>query len=235
MANFNKNIGNDFNLKALLGGNIQKDNISSITASTSGGLILPGYWSVSNSINQPAAPIESLNKKEIHSVYGGLTLSWRDMLTLDATLRRDESSTLPAANNVYYYPSVSGSFVFSKLLPQSADWLSYGKLYVNYAQVGGDAPYYNVFNTYNINTPIHGQAVMVNSTSKANQALVPEQNQSYEVGLEMNFMNNRLGFNADYYHAVQNHTKSYQSTCRRRRVIARLVKTADRFKTRVWK
>jgi TonB-linked SusC/RagA family outer membrane protein len=203
VANFNKNIGNNFVLRALLGGNIQKDNISSIFASTSGGLILPGFWSISNSVSTPAAPTETLQRKEIHSEYGGATLSWKEMLTLDATLRRDQSSTLPASNDVYYYPSVSGNFVFSKILPQAASWLSFGKVWVNYAQVGGDAPYYSVYNTYTINTPIHGQAAMFNATSKPNQFLIPEKNKSYEVGLEMEFLNRRLGFTADYYHAVQ--------------------------------
>ncbi len=201
--NFNKNLGNDLNMKAMLGGNIQKDNIPSIFSSTNGGLILPGYWAVSNSLNTPAAPIETDLIKEIHSVYGQVTFSYKDMITLDGTLRRDQSSTLPAAHNVYYYPSASASFVFSKVLPGTADWLSYGKLWVNYAQVGGDAPYYSVFRSYNVNTPLHGQPVMSEATSLPNSNLVPEQNKNWEAGLEMNFLNNRVGFVADYYHSVQ--------------------------------
>ena len=200
--NFNKNLGSNFNLKALLGGQVQKDNIASIYASTNGGLILPGFWSLTNSVNTPSAPTETDYIKEINSLFGGVTLSWKDMITLDATLRRDVSSTLPSAHNSYYYPSVSGSFVFSKLLP-TLDWLSYGKVWGNYAQVGGDAPYYSVFNTYTINTPSNGQAIMYGTQSKPNQNLVPEENKTYEVGLEMNFLNSKLGFTADYYHSVQ--------------------------------
>jgi TonB-linked SusC/RagA family outer membrane protein len=200
--NLNKNLGNNFNLKAMAGGNIQKDNIPSVLSSTSGGLILPGFWSISNSVNTPGAPTETDYIKEIHSLFGSVTLSYKDMLTLDGTLRRDQSSTLPAAHNTYYYPSVSAGFVFSKLLPQSSA-ISYGKVYVNYAQVGGDAPYYSVYNTNTINTPLHGQAIMNGTTSKPNQNLLPEQNKSYEAGLEMNFLNNRIGFNANYYHQVQ--------------------------------
>jgi TonB-linked SusC/RagA family outer membrane protein len=200
--NFNKNVGNNFNVQAMAGGNVQKDNISSIFSSTNGGLILPSYWSLSNSIKTPNAPSESLDIKEINSLFGRAAISWKDMITLEGTLRRDQSSTLPAANNTYYYPSVSGNFVFSKLLPASS-WISYGKVWANYAQVGGDAPYYNVFNTYTINTPLNGQAVMNGTTSKPNQNLLPEKNKSYEAGLEMNFLNNRIGFTADYFHAVQ--------------------------------
>jgi len=203
LLSFSKNIGNNFDLKALAGGNVQKDNIPQISASTNGGLILPSFWSLSNSLKAPNAPIETDLRKEINSVFGGVTLSYKDMITLDGTMRRDQSSTLPAANNTYYYPSISGNFIFSKLLPERAGWISYGKVWVNYAQVGGDAPYYDVYNTYTINTPINGQPVMNGTTQNNNQFLVPEKNKTYELGLEMEFLQNRVGFTTDYYHSVQ--------------------------------
>jgi len=202
ILNFNKNVGSNFNIKALLGTNVQRDNINSIYASTNGGLVLPGFWSLTNSVNTPSAPIETEDLKEINSLFGGVTISWKDMVTLDATLRRDQSSTLPTAHNTYYYPSVSANFVFSKLLPD-ANWLSYGKAWVNYAQVGGDAPYYDVYNSYTVNTPVHGAPTMNGTTSLPNQNLLPEENKTWEAGLEMNFLNNRVGFTADYYHSVQ--------------------------------
>jgi hypothetical protein len=203
LLNFSKNIGNNLNLKALAGGNVQKDNIPQISASTNGGLILPGFWSLSNSLKAPNAPTETDLRKEINSVFGGLTLSYKDMITLDGTMRRDQSSTLPAANNTYYYPSISANFIFSKVLPATAGWLSYGKVWANYAQVGGDAPYYDVYNTYTINTPINGQPVMNGNTQNNNQFLVPEKNKTYELGLEMEFLQNRIGLTADYYHSIQ--------------------------------
>jgi len=203
LLNFNKNVGSNFNIKALLGGNIEDDNLTSEFNTTLGGLILPGYWSISNSVNTPGAPSESLQRKEINSVFGGLTLSWKDMITLDGTLRRDQSSTLPSNNNTYYYPSVSGTFVFSKLLPQTTNWLSFGKVWANYAEVGGDAPYYSVYDTYTLNTPYNGNPLENGSPNHQNQNLLPEENKTYEAGLEMDFLNNRLGFNATYYHSVQ--------------------------------
>ncbi len=200
--NFNKNVGRDFNVKAMVGGNVQRDNIASIYTSTNGGLILPNYWSISNSINTPNAATETDQVKEVNSLYGSATLSWRNMVTLDGTLRRDQSSTLPVANNSYYYPSVSGTWVFSELMKEE-HWLSFGKVWANYARVGGDAPYYYVYNTYTINTPIHGQAVMNGATSKPNETLLPEKNNTYEFGVDLSFLNNRLGITADYFHSVQ--------------------------------
>jgi TonB-linked SusC/RagA family outer membrane protein len=202
--NVNKNLGTDFNLKGLLGGNIQDDQITSIFATTTGGLVVPGFWSISNSLNSPAAPVETDQRKEINSLFAGATLSWKNMVTLDGTIRRDESSTLPKSNNTFYYPSVSGNFVFSKLMPD-AQWLSYGKVWVNYAQVGGDAPYYSVYNTYTLNTPLNGQAVINGTTVLPNSTLVPESNKTWETGLDLSFLNGRLGVTADYYHSVQDH------------------------------
>lgn len=202
MLNFNKNVGRNFNVKALVGANVAKDEYTSIFASTNGGLLLPSYWSVSNSKNTPAAPTEVDQRKEVNSLYAGATLSYKDMVTLDGTIRRDQSSTLPSANNTYYYPSVSANFVFSKML-HTENWLSYGKIWANYAQVGGDAPYYSTNNTYTINTPMNGQALMNIVPTNNNQNLVPELNKTYEGGLEMSFLHDRLGFSADYFHSVQ--------------------------------
>jgi len=206
ILNFHKSFGDNFNVRALVGGNVQKDDIPSIFNSTNGGLVVPGFWSISNSVKTPNPATETEYRKEINSVFAQATITWKEMITLDGTLRRDQSSTLPTANNSYYYPSISGNFVFSKLL-NDVNWLSNGKFWANYAEVGGDAPYYSTINTFQLNTPISGQAVMSNtvnggSITNNNQNLVPEQNKTYEFGLEMGFLNNRLGFNVTYYHAV---------------------------------
>ena len=49
-------------------------------------------------------------RKQINSIYGAINLGWRHMAYLDMTLRGDQSSTLPTDNNMYVYPSFSGSF-----------------------------------------------------------------------------------------------------------------------------
>ena len=76
-------------------------------------------------------------RKQINSVYGAVNVGWKHLVYLDATLRGDQSSTLPIGNNVYVYPSFSGSFVFSELLKQS-DLMPYGKFRLSWAQVGSD-------------------------------------------------------------------------------------------------
>lgn len=198
LLNYDHNIGHDFNVKALLGGNVRQAASSSTSAATSGGLVVPHFYSLSNSVKTPAAPTEYYAKKEVDGVFAGATLSYKELVTLDATLRRDQSSTLPKGNNSYYYPAVSGNFLFSKLLPD-LNWLSYGKLRANYAEVGNDAPAYSTQNTYAAGTPFNGQTLFTYTTTNNNPNLVPERNRSYEVGVEAAFLHNRVGFDLTYY------------------------------------
>jgi TonB-linked SusC/RagA family outer membrane protein len=202
-ANYDKDFGQDVNLKALVGTNIRKQYTSYLRARTNGGLIVPEVYALSNSLNTPNAPEEFEGTREVDGVFGGATFTWRNMVTVDATLRRDASSTLPTGNNVYYYPSVSTGFTFSELIP-SAYWLSYGKLRANYAQVGADAPLYSVKDVYGVVSPFGSspQSAVTglnNNYTKNNPDLKPELTRSVEAGLEMSFLKNRLGFDVTYY------------------------------------
>ena len=202
LLNFDKNITDDLNVKALLGSNVRQVNTTSITATTNGGLVVPGVYALANSVNTPAAPTEVDARKEVDGVFGGLTLSYHQLVTLDATLRRDKSSTLPSAHDTYYYPSISGNFVFSRLLPELG-WLSYGKLRANYAEVGGDAPLYSVKNTYQYVAPFQGQPMAAPAVTNNNPDLLSEKNKSYELGIEASFLKSRIGFDLTWYHARQ--------------------------------
>jgi TonB-linked SusC/RagA family outer membrane protein len=201
IANFDKDITKDLNLKALLGGNIRQQQTSSIYATTSGGLVVPRLYTIANSKSAAPTPTETYKPREVDGRFGGVTLTWREMLSLDGTLRNDVSSTLPKGNNSYWYYSVSGSFVFSKLL-QNTPWLSYGKLRANYAEVGNDAPVFSTTNTYqNVLYQFGGQSMFAAPYQNNNADLRPEKTKSYEAGLEMSFLKRRVGFDVTYYNA----------------------------------
>lgn len=198
LANVDKDISPDFNFKAVLGTNIRRTYTSTVTSTTNGGLALPNFFALSNSKNALNAPEEYQALREVNGVFAEAALTWRKMLTLDATIRRDQSSTLPAANNTYYYPSVSGGFVFSELL-KDYTWLSYGKLRASWASVGADAPLYSIVDTYLIKPAINGVAQSRVDPSKNNPDLKPELTHSSEVGLELAFFKSRLGLDVTYY------------------------------------
>ena len=201
VANMDRDLSTDINFKALLGTNVRKERRQFMSATTNGGLVADRIYALSNSINPINAPIEADERREVWGNFAGATFTWKDMLTLDATIRNDQSSTLPKGNNSYWYPSVSLGYTFSKLLT-TADWLTYGKLRVNYAQVGNDAPVYSLVDVYQALTPFGSSSIGSVQGTRANADLRPERTKSYEFGLEMAFLKNRLGFDVTYYNAT---------------------------------
>ncbi|RLD54186.1 MAG: SusC/RagA family TonB-linked outer membrane protein, partial [Bacteroidetes bacterium] len=197
MANFNKNITEELNLSALLGINLRKTTIDDVYSSTNGGLIVPDLYSLGNSISPMLAPEENYSEIAVNGIFAGASLGWRSMVYLDLTIRRDVASTLPEDNNAYWYPSVSTSFVFSELL--EASWLSFGKVRLNYAEVGAGAGFARLTDTYDQFTSFNGNALFSLPNSKNNADLKPEKSKSFELGLAMNFLQRRLGFDVAYY------------------------------------
>lgn len=198
MLMYNKTFG-DYSVNANLGGNIMNRRYEYVYGETVGGIAIPLHYNLSNSISTPEAH-NLLRKKGIHSMFGNISLGWKSMVYMEATLRNDKSSTLPAGNNSYWYPSITGSFVFSELLKEKASWLSFGKLRFGWANVGNDTDPYQVLSTYtqytNIDSSTPGYR-LPNTLNNAN--LKPESTTSYEIGLEMAFLNGRIGFDATYY------------------------------------
>lgn len=143
---------------------------------------------------------ENLVRSQVNSVFGLLSLGYHDFLYVDVTGRNDWSSTLPAQNRSFFYPSVSGSFVFTELwksLPKSV--LSYGKLRASVARVGNATSPYNLYNTFNSAGVFNGVSYLTFDTQLKNSNLKPEQTTSTEIGLELHFLNNRLTFDGDVY------------------------------------
>ncbi len=198
LANFNKNITTDFNIKALAGINIRRTTINALYAATNGGLVVPNLYSLSNSLNPIKAPDENADQIATDGYFGGITLGYKEFLTLEGTGRIDRSSTLPVDKNSYFYPSVSASFLFSKLLAGTA-WLSSGKLRANYAEVGNGAPFASLADIYDKPTPFASAQLFSLPNTKNNPELKEERTKSKEVGLEVAFLNNRIGFDVSYY------------------------------------
>jgi TonB-linked SusC/RagA family outer membrane protein len=197
MANFSKSFTN-FSITGLLGGNIRQEHQTSIDASTNGGLILPEIYALFNSVNPINAPAEFDGKRHVDGYFASATFGVKEMVFVDGSFRRDYSSTLPKNSNAYNYGSISGSFLFSKLL-QNVSWLNVGKVRLNYAEVGNDAPIYSVNDVYDYATPFNGNPIFSAPGTKNNTNLKPERTKSLEAGIEMSFFEDRLGFDVTNY------------------------------------
>ena len=189
----------DFTLNANFGMNLMKNHYEYVYGETQGGIAIPEFYNLANSMTQ-AAGYNYRREKSINSLFGDVTIGWKNMLYLEGTIRGDKSSTLPKDNNTYVYPSVTASWIFSELLKDKLNWLSFGKIRVGYAQVGNDTDPYQLYNIYsqytNIDSSTPGYRL---PNTMQNPDLKPERTNSWEFGLEMNFLNNRLGFDFTYY------------------------------------
>lgn len=199
MANVDKQLSSDFNLKAVLGTNLRRNNLQSMYNTTSGGLIVPGLYSIANSKGTVPAPVEAYQPKAVDGYFASATLGYKNFLILDGTIRRDRSSTLPVSANAYNYYGVSASWLFSQHL-QNIPWISSGKLRLNYATVGNDAPWGSIKDVYDQPSPFGSTLLFSLPNTKNNTDLLPEMTKSKEIGLEMSFLRSRLGFEASYYH-----------------------------------
>lgn len=149
------------------------------------------------------------NKKRIVGVFGEVGLSYKNYLFLNFTGRNDWSSTLPIENRSYFYPSVSTSFVFSELV--KSDILSFGKLRASWANVGSDTdPYQLAFNYTAVSQvfaqysqgsqfPFNGTLGFTIPPTIPNSSLKPQNQQSWEAGLDLRFLKNRVRLDLTYY------------------------------------
>jgi len=197
LLNFHKDLTDMINLTALLGTNIRRSTMDRMWAATNGGLSVPGLYSLSNSVSPMLPPDERLDIIGVNGIFGSVSLGISNLVYLDATLRRDQSSTLPVENNSYFYPSVSGSFLFNNLI--DAPWMQLGKIRLNYAEVGSDAPARRVLDTYDAVAPFSGNSLASINPTKNNSDLLPEKAKSLEAGLEMTMFESRLGFDFAVY------------------------------------
>ncbi|HVI44414.1 MAG TPA: SusC/RagA family TonB-linked outer membrane protein [Chitinophaga sp.] len=196
-ADIKKNFGKDFLLNATLGGNIMHRKWTTTGGSTVGGLTTKGVYNLGNSV-QVASPIDELYEKQINSAFATANLGYKNMLFLDLTGRSDWSSTLARGNNQYFYPSASLSFVFSDLLKEWK-WLTFGKLRGSMAAVGNDADAYSLYNTYDFVPPFGNYPLSQFSPVQFNANLKPERTTEYETGVELKFLDNRIGLDFTYY------------------------------------
>lgn len=134
-----------------------------------------------------------------YGYFGELRFDYRGIAQVSATARLDGSSTLKQVDCTYFYPSVTGGFIFSELLGLSNSWFSYGKIRGNWAKVGKSGPankFTDTFKNWSTfpdggwgNDPTIGRALQ----------LEPEMCSSWEIGADLRFFKNRTRLDVAYY------------------------------------
>ena len=184
-------------MAATVGGNILYRHREDLALSGGGGFNVPGLEVVTNQNTRSHG--YGLNEKQINSLYGSAEFAYNDYLFVTLTARNDWSSTLPVDNNSYFYPSISGSFVFSDAFDVPS-WMSFGKIRASWAEVGGDTSPYALSLTYSLQGSHLGQPRGGVAQGQIPLAgLKPSSSVGIEGGFDVRFFDNRLGVDFTYY------------------------------------
>jgi iron complex outermembrane receptor protein len=191
----------NINAKLSAGGSLFKRSIYGISAGTPGtNYGVPYLPYLGNYTGAPQAgqvPAETFWDKHLNSAYAFLNLSYKNYLFLDITSRNDWSSALPKSEWSYFFPSISGSFVFSDVL-HFPEAVSYGKLKLAWAEGAVDVDAYQVNKTYTVGSS-GGQPTSFLPTDLPGIHYKPQINYTTDIGMELGFLKNRLGLDVRYY------------------------------------
>jgi TonB-linked SusC/RagA family outer membrane protein len=196
MLSFHKKLGL-FDTNLLLGQDIQ-DTKTLNDIRTGWNFTTPGTISFSNIATNDEIFQDTHSENRLMGLYGEFRTSYKSIAYLTLTGRNDWTSTLPVDNRSYFYPSVSGSFVFTELIPKN-NILSFGKVRASWARVG------QATDPYATNTYLWAPAQTLsglgvgNNWTHGNPYLKPEITQSSEFGTELKFLNGRIGMDYTYY------------------------------------
>ena len=172
-------------------------NYGTLSANTTDGLIIPGFFNLS-ATNGNVSASNSETHYKVRSVYGTVTLGYDDTYYLDGSIRNDWDSRLPVANNSYLYYGLSASVMLNQFIKDKAPWLNYWKLRASAAQVGSTLGAYSIYPTYSTTkwNTITGQYA---PTTLRDPNIKPTISTSYEVGTEFRLFNNRLHGDINFY------------------------------------
>jgi TonB-linked SusC/RagA family outer membrane protein len=211
-ANLNWRVTDAQTLNFLLGAEYNDNKDKYVEASGTG--LNFGEW---QHVDNTATPSRTESRDWTRTVgfFGRLDWDYKSVVFFGATGRYDIVSTMPSANRGFFYPSFSGSFVPTELdVVKNIGWLSFGKIRASYAEVGQAGRYYDPFfssitgysngwyNSNSITLPYNGASAYAPGATLYDANLQPQNTQSIEAGIELKFLNNRIGI--DYTYSRQN-------------------------------
>ena len=208
-ATINHDFSEDMTMRLRVGQNIYQSSYQS-TSAIAFGLNQFEFPSMSNTAD--ARGYENNFRKRTAAWYGDLGLEYQKMFYLNLTGRYEWSTTLPQGNNAFFYPSASASFVFTEL-PGLADndVLNFGKIRISYAQIANDAAAYATQNYYfqpspgdgwtdGLTYPLLGVNAYTLGDVIGNRSLRPENQNSFEVGANLIFLDNKINVDVAYFY-----------------------------------
>jgi len=197
----NKNINSDLNLDVMIGFNAKRETFARQGISSQTQFIFDLFTH-----NNFLVTTASTYKQEENTLglYGTASLGYKDFLYLNVQARNDWTSTLEAANNSVFYPSVSASFLPFDAFGVSSSTFNYLKVRVGYGTSAGYPNPYNTRSTLSTNVnafvaPIGTIQTNSISTTFGNPDLTAEIHKELEVGIEGRFFKNKVTLDLSMY------------------------------------
>ncbi|WP_044001286.1 SusC/RagA family TonB-linked outer membrane protein [Hymenobacter swuensis] len=165
----------------------------------------PAVPSINNTVNRNT--LITNTERRLIGNFARIGVNLLGQVNLELNGRLDQSSTLPRPDEnknfgkAFAYGSASAGWQFTKLLGLDQNpWLNYGKIRGSISEVGKDT------GPYRVDSPL-AQATYIgggfrNGFFGSNRLLVPERTRAYEVGVDLQFLRNRLGLEANVYQQV---------------------------------
>ncbi len=202
IASYNNTFFKDLGVNLLAGGNVFTFIRKDLNASTVNGLTIYDLYALSNSVASPAISNSRLEQR-INSVFASGDIEYKKFISATFALRQDYASTLPKNDNKLFYPSAGLAFVPSTFTKDALPWLSFAKVYGSWGKKPLSLDIYALDLTYPLNANKWGDNTLqsVSNTipsSTLSGALIT----SYEAGIELRFIKNKLGVTANYYNEV---------------------------------
>lgn len=166
-------------------------------------LAVAGVYNVANS-RVPLRATNTNRQKRINSLYFSGQLAYNSFIFLDFTGRNDWSSTLPKDHWSYFYPSVSLSGVITDMYDNQSKIFTFGKVRVSWAKVGSDTDPYNLYPTLSFGEGWNASTRLLNlfmPNDLPNMELKPQFTNSFEIGGDFRFFENRLSLDLTYYNS----------------------------------
>ena len=201
MLMLDKTFAEKHNITANFGWNARTERLYQTSVSTQNGLLQENWFDLAASVGTKNA---SMNKQELLRTGMFLTASYGfdSWAYLEGSIRQEKTSTLAKGHNSFWYPSISGSVLYTELLKDKRpNWWNYGKVRVSYGIVGNAPELYKanlVLSANSLNRDKTYTYIYV-PTTVGNESITPEKKHEFEVGIENKFFNNRLGFEFNFY------------------------------------
>ncbi len=214
LLSLNRDLGTDFHLNLTLGGETNRFiGGRDYRLTTNGGLRIPGQFAITNTVLPAVSSGNLTPSKRTDAIYAYGDVSYKDQLFLNFTNRMDYSSSLTYAdgsgNYYYYYPSIGLAWDFTQSFKTLSSTFSFGKVRASYGFTGGDTDAWITNRTgfYSINdlyTSVNGaiQRYGFRDNTLPNYGLRNRMAREWEVGADIRFFNNRLGFDFAIYNKL---------------------------------